>query len=203
MQAQEAQQVELILTGIGGQGVQLCAKCTAMAAVAEGRQAMLSADYGGEMRGGKTEASVVVSAGELRTVPILPATWSAFVMHGEFFESVRHRVRPGGVVVVNSTLVDADLGLPPDVRIHGVPATEVAAGLGAPMSAGFVLLGAFLSLTGLAQVSSVTDAMRELTPPYRTQHVTANAEALAAGGALLPPLAAPVPWQAGVAGGVR
>jgi len=39
--------------------VQLCAKTLAMAATAEGRQALLSAHYGGEMRGGQTEASVV------------------------------------------------------------------------------------------------------------------------------------------------
>ena len=39
-------QVEVVLTGIGGQGVQLCAKTLAMAATAEGRQALLSAVIG-------------------------------------------------------------------------------------------------------------------------------------------------------------
>jgi len=190
-------QAELILTGVGGQGIQLCAKCVALAAVAEGRQAMLSADYGGEMRGGKTEASVVVSDGELRTVPILPATWSSWVMSDEHWGSVRDRMRPGGVVVVNSTLVTGDLEVP-ECRVVEVPATETATAMGAPMGAGFVLLGAYLALTGMAGLESAKQAMTELIPPYRTQHLEANAAALDAGAALVPSLDFPVPWLAGV-----
>ena len=59
-------QIEVLLTGIGGQGVQLCAKALAMAATAEGRQALLSSHYGGEMRGGPSQASVVVGDEPLR-----------------------------------------------------------------------------------------------------------------------------------------
>jgi 2-oxoglutarate ferredoxin oxidoreductase subunit gamma len=59
------------------------------------------------------------------------------------------------------------------------------------MSAGFVLLGAFAALTGLVAVESVVGAMRELVPPYRTQHVAANERAIAAGAAAVPALAEP------------
>ena len=48
----------VIFTGIGGQGVQLCSKVLANAAVAAGRHVMLSSYFGGEMRGGRTEATV-------------------------------------------------------------------------------------------------------------------------------------------------
>ena len=50
---------DVILTGIGGQGVQLCAKVLAQACVADGHHVMLSSYFGGEMRGGRTEATVV------------------------------------------------------------------------------------------------------------------------------------------------
>jgi 2-oxoglutarate ferredoxin oxidoreductase subunit gamma len=187
-------QVEVILTGIGGQGVQLCAKTLAMAATAEGRQALLSAHYGGEMRGGQTEASVVVADRDLRSVPILAATWSAFVMHPKYWPGVEERLRPDAVVVANSTVV-GDLESPGH-RVFLVPAGEVAVELGAPMSAGFVLLGAYTAITAMVSLDGLIGAMRELVPPYRTQHLAANEAALRAGHQAGAASAAPA-WPAG------
>ena len=49
------------------------------------------------------------------------------------------------------------------------------------MTAGFVLLGAFIAVTGLVSLDSAIVAMRELVPAYRTQHLEANGRALRAG----------------------
>lgn len=174
-------QKEVVLTGIGGQGVQLAAKTLAMAATAEGRQVMMSSHYGGEMRGGQTEASVVVSDGRLRPVPILESTWSAYVMHDRYWPGVLERLRPGGIAVVNST-VTGELDGGGSIELVGIPAGDVATGLGAPMGAGFVLLGAYAVVTGMAGIESLVAAMKELVPPYRTQHVAMNEAALRAGG---------------------
>ena len=51
---------ELLVTGIGGQGVQLAAQVLARAATLEGRDVMLFGIYGGTMRGGNTDGTVVV-----------------------------------------------------------------------------------------------------------------------------------------------
>ena len=172
-------QREVILTGIGGQGIQLAAKTLAMAATAEGRQVMMSSHYGGEMRGGQTEASVVVADGDLRSVPILETAWSAMVMHGRYWPGVAARLRQGGVAVVNATVSPEVTGAPGEVV--AVPAGEIAARIGAPMAAGFVLLGAYASATGMVNAESLVHAMRDLVPPYRTQHVAANEAAIRAG----------------------
>jgi len=186
-------QTEVMLTGIGGQGIQLCAKTLAIGATDEGRQAMLSAHYGGEMRGGQTEASVVVGDGPLRALPILPSTWSAFVMHPKYWEPVRARLRPDGVVVANGTLVDDDLAAD-GRRVVAVAASDIAAELQAPMSAGLVLLGAYSAVTGLVGLEALVAAMKRLVPPYRTQHIVANEAALRAGFDAAPALAAPA-WS--------
>jgi len=183
-------QTEVMLTGIGGQGIQLCAKTLAIGATDEGRQAMLSAHYGGEMRGGQTEASVVVGDGPLRALPILPSTWSAFVMHPKYWEPVRARLRADGVVVVNGTLVDADLAVDGQ-RVVSVAAGDIATELNAPMSAGLVLLGAYSAATGLVGLEALIAAMKRLVPPYRTQHIVANEAALRAGHEAVPALSAP------------
>ncbi|HWE57626.1 MAG TPA: 2-oxoacid:acceptor oxidoreductase family protein [Acidimicrobiales bacterium] len=174
-------QREVVLTGIGGQGVQLAAKTLAMAATAEGRQVMMSSHYGGEMRGGQTEASVVVSDGRLRPVPILESAWSAYVMHPRYWPGVLDRLRPGGVAVVNTSVtgpLEAD-----GIEVIGVPAGEIANQVGAQMAAGFVLLGAYAAATGMAGLESLVAAMKELVPPYRTQHLAVNEAALRAGAA--------------------
>ena len=45
---------EVIITGIGGQGIQLMAKVLAQAANRAGKQVMLFGIYGGMMRGGSS-----------------------------------------------------------------------------------------------------------------------------------------------------
>ncbi len=159
--------------------MQLAAKTLAMAATAEGHQVLMSSHYGGEMRGGQTEASIVVADEGLRTVPILESVWSAFVMHSRYWPGVAARLRPGGVVVANSS-VAGDL---PDggFRLFPVPAGDIATEVGAAMSAGFVLLGAYSTITGLVGLEALVGAMKELVPPYRTQHLVVNEAALRAG----------------------
>jgi 2-oxoglutarate ferredoxin oxidoreductase subunit gamma len=192
-------QTEVMLTGIGGQGIQLCAKTLAIGATDEGRQAMLSAHYGGEMRGGQTEASVVVGDGPLRALPILPSTWSAFVMHPKYWPPVRDRLRPDGVVVANGTLVDEDELAADGRHVVTVTAGDIAAELNAPMSAGLVLLGAYSAATGLVGLEALVEAMKRLVPPYRTQHIVANEAALRAGHAAAPALTTPA-WPAPTTG---
>jgi Pyruvate/2-oxoacid:ferredoxin oxidoreductase gamma subunit len=186
-------QAEVMFTGIGGQGVQLASKTLALAAVKERRQAMLLGHYAGTMRGGQTDASVVVADGDLRSLPILPSAWSALVMHMDFWYDTRDRIRPGGIIVGNSDLLTDDLQRP-DCQTFGIPATFIATGLDAPLSASMVLLAAYSSITGMVGVESLVAAMKELVPPYRVQHLNLNEKALRAGAASAPALAAPV-WS--------
>ena len=175
---------EVIITGIGGQGIQLMAKTLALAATRTGLHAMLASDFGGEMRGGPSQASVVVDDEQLRSLPILPAARSAVVMHHKHSAFALDRLVPGGLAVVNSSVADpAAIG---DAEVVAIPAVDIARAADAPNAAGFVMLGAYVTLRQLVGVAALGDAMRELVPPYRAQHVAANLRALDAGaGAVL------------------
>lgn len=184
---------EVLFTGVGGQGVQIASKALATAALDEGRQVMLVPRYAGGMRGGMTNAELTVGDGPLRALPVATGAWSAFVMDPAYWHTVATRLRTGAVVVVNSSLVTGDLGIE-RATVWSVPAAELAAEAGSPMSAGFVLLGAFAAVTGLVGTEAVVGAMRRLVPAYRTQHLAANERAIRAGAAALPPLASPA-WE--------
>ena len=78
------------------------------------------------------------------------------------------------------------------IQLWNVPATELATGLGSLQGVGFIMLGAFAALTGVVAIASLVDAMTEMLPPYRRQHVEANRRALELGAAQLPAGGAPV-----------
>jgi 2-oxoglutarate ferredoxin oxidoreductase subunit gamma len=175
---------EVILSGIGGQGIQLLSKSLALAATMAGRYAMLAADYGGEMRGGPSQASVVIGDAPLRALPILPSAGAAVLMHHKFSAFALERLRPDGLLLLNTSIVPA--GFPADAvahpgRVAGFPVTAVARDLGAPQAAGFVMLGAYVGLTAAVEPEALEQAMRRLLPPYRAQHGDANARAIEAG----------------------
>jgi 2-oxoglutarate ferredoxin oxidoreductase subunit gamma len=175
---------ELVVTGTGGQGIQLLAKTLALAATREGRYAMLAADYGGEMRGGPSKAGVVIGDAPLKALPILASAWSAIFAHHRFAETVEARIRTGGIVVANVPLVDP-AAFRADLRVFAVDAGRVAKEAEAPNAAGFVLLGAYNALTRMVAPESLVAAMQELLPPYRRQHAAANERALTAGAGTL------------------
>jgi Pyruvate/2-oxoacid:ferredoxin oxidoreductase gamma subunit len=188
---------ELILTGIGGQGVQLAAQVLARAAVLEERHVMMLGTYGGSMRGGNTDSMLVVADAPIGAPPIISRAWAALAMHHQFWGPVRARLRPGAVVVVNSPLFEGELDRQAH-RVFEVPATTRAAELGSAMAAAMVLIGAFARLTGLVGPASLVAAMRESVPSYRRQHVALNEQALQAGFDIAPAAAAPA-WAVGEA----
>jgi Pyruvate/2-oxoacid:ferredoxin oxidoreductase gamma subunit len=184
---------ELLLTGIGGQGIQLAAQVLARAAIAEGREVQMFGSYGGMMRGGNTEATVVVADGPIEAPPTVGDTWSAILMHHDFSGPTIARLRPGSVVLVNSTVFEGIFDRSAYIVVD-VPATDLAVELGNIMTASMVMLGAYGAVTELVSLDSLIDAVSASLPPYRSQHIALNVNALNAGFRAAPGLHAPA-WQ--------
>jgi 2-oxoglutarate ferredoxin oxidoreductase subunit gamma len=173
--------VDLLLTGVGGQGIQLAAKTLALAATRAGCDAMLSATYGGQMRGGQTEATVVVRDDRIVGVPpILPSASAAVVAHSEFWPPVRDRLRPEALVVIEEAFFDESMRLS-GARTFVVPAVAEAEAAGVPSAATFVLVAAYNEIAGVVDTERLVEAMRELVPAYRADRVEANERALRLG----------------------
>jgi Pyruvate/2-oxoacid:ferredoxin oxidoreductase gamma subunit len=183
---------ELLITGIGGQGVQLAAQVLARAAAREGRSVMYLGLYGGMMRGGNTDSTVVIGEGPIEAPPVVSKAWSAVAMHDQFWAPIEPKLRENGLVLVNDATFTTEIHAA--VTVLRVPATDVAAGLGNPLGGAMVMLGAYSATTGVVELASLVEAMRESIPPYRTQHIEANEQALRAGWDLLPPNEYPA-WE--------
>jgi Pyruvate/2-oxoacid:ferredoxin oxidoreductase gamma subunit len=165
---------ELLLTGIGGQGVQLAAQVVARAAIAAGRDVQVFGSYGGMMRGGNTDATVVIGDAPIEAPPTVTNAWSALLVHPEFAAPMLARVRADGLVLYNSTLFEGE----PRPGAIGVPATSLG---GAPVNASLVMVGAYLAVTSLVSLDGALDAVDDVLPSYRKQHVAGCQQALRTG----------------------
>ncbi len=184
---------ELILTGVGGQGIQLAAQVLARAAVLEDRHVLMLGTYGGNMRGGNTDCTLIVGDTPIVTPPILSLTGSAIAMHHRFWEPVRAKLRPQALVFVNAGVFDAEIDRA-EHRVFEVPAREIAAQVGSPLTSSMVLVGFYAGATALVGVDALVESMRQSLPGYRQQHAAQNEKALRAGFAAAPHGAAPA-WS--------
>ena len=170
---------EILLTGIGGQGVQLAAQVLARAATDEGRHVMTLGTYGGTMRGGNTDSCLVVADEPISTPPIVSHAWAGLGMHPQYWPAVAAKLRSDGIAAVNGELFgDEKAQLATELR---VATTSLAIEAQAPLAGSLVLAGAFAAATRLVELDSLIAAMEDSLPSYRQQHAQGNARALRAG----------------------
>ncbi len=177
--SEEALHHEVLIAGFGGQGVVLAGRLLAMAALAEGREVVWAPSYGPEMRGGSVHCTVIVSSGPIGSPEVSRAD-SLLIMDRASLQRFGRRVRPGGLFVLNSSLVKA-MPEADGCEVVAIPATEAAEALGEPRAANVVMLGGFIARRPIVAPESVRQALRQLTGVGREALVAANERALARG----------------------
>ena len=110
--------------GFGGQGVLSAGSMLAKCAIAEGLNATWLPSYGAEMRGGTANASVIVSSSGIGS-PVVDAPNVLLALNGPSLDTFEDTVRPGGLIVVNSSIVARQVRRG-DVTALYVPASDIA-----------------------------------------------------------------------------
>ena len=173
---------QLLIAGFGGQGVVLAGKLLATAALAEEREVVWAPSYGPEMRGGPVHCTVILSSGRIGS-PEVSLADSLLIMDAASMTKFAARIKPQGLLVVNSSLVRTPPN-PHPFELVEVAATEVAEALGEPRVANVVMLGAFLAARPIVSLDSVVDAMRVTAGKAWEHLVTVNRAALEKGAEL-------------------
>jgi Pyruvate/2-oxoacid:ferredoxin oxidoreductase gamma subunit len=130
----------------------------------------------------------VIADREIVAPPIVPTAWAVLAMHGGGLAGLRKKAEPGGVLLVNSSLVTN----PPawdDVRQIAVPATDLAKEMGQVMGASMIALGAFAAATGIVALDSLHAALGDVLPPHRRKLIDTNQLCLTRGAEHVQPLA--------------
>ncbi len=169
---------EILLAGFGGQGVLLIGKLLAYAGMRAGREVTWMPAYGPEMRGGTCNCTVVLSDRPIGS-PISKSPHGLIALNLPSLDKFEDAVRPGGVVVVNTSLINR-LPHRSDVRVVAVAANEVAIECGSARAANMVALGAYLGVSGVADLTLMKAIVAE-SVAAKPALVAVNHEALSRG----------------------
>ncbi len=175
-------QQEIIISGFGGQGTLFAGQLLAYSAMDSGHHVTWIPSYGPEMRGGKARCTVVIADEEIGS-PLVRRPSAAIVLNLPSMEAFESAIKPGGVLVVNSSLVPKKSERT-DIHVLYVPASDMATELGNVRMANVLCLGALVQTTGVVSLEAIEQALDDHLPERHRRLLGVNKEALKKGAAL-------------------
>lgn len=154
------QRVEVLLAGLGGQGVQVAGDILARAGTRAGKQVSVLPSYGAEARGTLIRTEVVVSDEEIVYPGVLePHILVAFSQQA--YDRFLPTVSSSAVVIYDPASVTPITIESPGVRQLGIPAMEAATAAGNAKAANMVMLGALAASSELISVEGLEEVLSE------------------------------------------
>jgi 2-oxoglutarate ferredoxin oxidoreductase subunit gamma len=170
---------EILIAGFGGQGVLFAGKFLAYKALLENKQLSWLPSYGPEMRGGTANCSVIISDEPVGS-PIVSKPDVLVVMNLPSLDKYEDAVVPGGKIFVDSTLIERKVKRT-DVDVYYIPATRLAAEIGAPTLANMIITGKLIKETGVLPYNNIDKALDKIVSARKANLKEINFKALDTG----------------------
>ncbi|MCX7916212.1 MAG: 2-oxoacid:acceptor oxidoreductase family protein, partial [Verrucomicrobiae bacterium] len=132
-----------------------------------------------EMRGGTAHCTVIVSDQPVGS-PIIRNPTIAVVLNLPSMDKYEPLLKPGGLLVVNSTLVPRQAQRT-DIEVCYVPANDLALDWGNAKMANVVLVGAMLALRPIVSLEAVEKVLEEHLEGAKRRFIEPNIHALRTG----------------------
>ncbi|MDD1653842.1 MAG: indolepyruvate ferredoxin oxidoreductase subunit beta [Methanomicrobiales archaeon] len=169
---------DVLIVGVGGQGVILASNVLGEACLAEGRPVKAAETHGMAQRGGSVECHVRIG-GTLG--PLIPPGGADVILAFDLLEALRYRhyLAPKGTMVVNRHMVvptsafmqglavptvEEALGKLQDLALCPLDADALALEAGSPLTQNIVMVGAGSSHLPIS-VESLKGAVKRSVPP--------------------------------------
>ena len=165
-----------LLAGFGGQGILFSGKVIAYSGLMDGKEVSWLPSYGPEMRGGTANCSVCISDEPIGS-PLVLSPDVLMAMNLQSFDKFINTVVPGGIAVIDSTLVDKKTERTDITPIY-VPATALASENDLQ---GLALIGTIFKYTQFADFEAVKKAIDKCVPPRKRHLIEANLRAIELG----------------------
>lgn len=127
--------------------------------IKEGKNVIWLPSYGPEMRGGTAYCTVVISEDRIGS-PVISNPQGLCVFNRPSFDKFSPRVKPGGLLIVNSSLIDVTTDRT-DIDQILIPANDMAQAAGNPKGTNIAILGAFISATGVVEFDNLAEVLKE------------------------------------------
>ena len=171
---------QYVFAGFGGQGMLLIGKFLAMANMLDGKHVSWLPSYGPEMRGGTANCSVVISDDPIGS-PMVDNCDVLIAMNLPSLDKFEHTVKPGGLIVVNSSIIDRKV-MRDDVRTVYCDAAHIAESVKNPKGANVAILGAMMGADDTpVSVDKMVEAIKLELGERKMKFLEGNKAALAAG----------------------
>ncbi|HUS74165.1 MAG TPA: 2-oxoacid:acceptor oxidoreductase family protein [Sedimentisphaerales bacterium] len=171
---------EIIIAGFGGQGILLAGKLLAQTAMKAGKEVTYMPSYGAEVRGGTANCMVII-ADEPIASPLVDRPDSLIIMNKASLNKFAPRLKNGGLLVMNSSLIDTKPQLDDSIEMIAVPADEIAVELGNKKAANMVAIGAYLQKRGTLNPDAAVACLAETIAKRYHKTLPINTEALRRG----------------------
>lgn len=174
---------EVIIAGMGGQGILLIGRLLAHATVLEDRNVVWFPAYGPETRGGTADCTVIMSSEEIGS-PVSSSPDTLIALNQLMLDKFADSVKREGVIMVNTSLARPPAGRE-DCKIVEIPANNIAADLGSTRAANMVMLGAYVQLVRPVRLESIKASMTEVLPRRLHEFIPLNSAALDRGAEMM------------------
>lgn len=145
---------EIICSGVGGQGVLVAGMILADMAMEDGKNVSWYPSYGFEMRGGAANCELKIGDEGLQS-PYCLEPDVLYTLSESAIDSFEDRLKPGGVLLVNSSLTSDDRKYRDDITVIKVPATDIANELKNSRGTNLVMLGAMAAASDLYDIDQM------------------------------------------------
>ena len=172
-------ETSIVIAGFGGQGVLFAGQLLAYAGMDAGQHVTWIPSYGPEMRGGTANCTVIISDEAIGS-PIVSRPDVAIVLNEPSYEKYADVVKPGGLLVVNSSLVTSVCGRN-DIETIYVPANAIAETAGNTKLMNMAVLGALLARRPVLSLSQMEQAIRTHVSARKAHLAETNMDVLRRG----------------------
>ena len=170
---------QFIFAGFGGQGMLLIGKFLAMACMLDGKHVSWLPSYGPEMRGGTANCSVTVSDEPVGS-PLVDMADCIVAMNRPSLDKFECKVKPGGVLVINSSIIDRKAERD-DIKVIYCDAQRIAEEIKNPKGANVAILGALMAAEPIVSDELMGEAIRIELGERKAKFLPGNMKALEAG----------------------
>lgn len=171
---------ELIIAGFGGQGIMMAGKLLAQTAMNCGREVTYMPSYGAEVRGGTANCMLVIAENEI-ACPVVGNLNSLIVMNKASLTKFTPQLKKGGLLILNSSLIDIEPDVDDSTEVIRLPADDIAVELGSIKAANMVALGAYLQARELFEIDSAIQALPDILAKRHHDTLPLNSNALRRG----------------------
>lgn len=154
---------QIILCGLGGQGVVLAGTILGYAGINDGKWVAGSSSYGAQARGGYTRAEVIISDKPIDFPHVIEADILIAMSQSAYDKYIEDVEKKNGIVIYDEPMVSTKEinGL----KQIGIPATNIAAKeLNNKQVANMVILGVAVGITKIVTKGALTSAIEKNVP---------------------------------------